>query len=112
MRKIFGIMLALAVPAFVGCESRAEEAREDLAEEREDQREALEEQREDMYDRKVEGLEEAAEAHGEIGAALRGDNEVEQAIEGMRAEEAMEEAIEDRSEAMQAGEPLVPQQHE
>ena len=86
---IIGAILALG-GALSACDDPVEEQREEMEERREERQEAA-----------SEALEEMAEGAGEANAALRGENEIVQEVEGMRAEEAMEDSIEEHAEAME-----------
>ncbi len=77
------VLCALALGTLAACDSPEEGAR--------GRREGLIEQHLDHVE---EATEEAAEGAAETSAAMRGESEFQQEIEGMRAQEAAEEAFE------------------
>ncbi len=86
--------MLFASVATTGCrtpEQEAEELQQELSEER---AERIEEQRE----RAEETFEEAAEGVAETSSAARGEGEIRQEIEGMKASNAVDEAFDDAEE--------------
>jgi hypothetical protein len=97
MKKILwtALALALAAPAAIGCESRAEERQDELIEDRAERAEELRErneevreERNEMRDEMEEGdvLEERREGAIEIRGAQRGESELERSVDGLSAE--------------------------